>query len=97
MTRPKKYRNIKCDPAAHYFKPRAIPLCELEEVVLEADELESLRLADHIGLSHEEAAEKMDISRATFGRIVGKARGKVADALLNGKAIKISFNKGEKE
>lgn len=94
MSRPKKYRNVRCDPAAYYFKPRGIPLYELEEVVLEADELEALRLADHLGLTQEEAASEMKISRATFGRIVGAARRKTADSLLNGKAIKISL-KGE--
>jgi predicted DNA-binding protein (UPF0251 family) len=94
MARPKKPRNIKCNPAAYYFKPRGIPLCELEEVILETDELEAVRLADHLGLSQEDAAKQMSISRATFGRIVGKARGKIADSLLNGKAIQI-ISKGD--
>ncbi|MGE5363274.1 MAG: DUF134 domain-containing protein [Bacteroidota bacterium] len=89
MSRPKKYRNVRCDPAAYYFKPRGIPLCELEEVVLEADELEALRLADHLGLTQQEAAFEMKISRATFGRIIGRARKKTAESLVNGKAIKI--------
>jgi len=62
----------------------------LEEIIIEHDELESLRLADLLAYSHEEAAEEMKISRATFGRILEKARRKVIDAILNGKAIKIS-------
>jgi predicted DNA-binding protein (UPF0251 family) len=90
MARPKKNRKIKCSPAAYYFKPRGIPLTELEEVILEPDELEAIRLADLMDLSQEEAAGKMKISRATFGRIIAKARQKVADSILNGKAIKIS-------
>ncbi len=90
MPRPKKYRKVKCSPAAYYFKPRAISLSSLEEVTLENDELESLRLADFLAHSHEEAAGQMKISRATFGRIVEIARWKVVDAILNGKAIKIS-------
>ncbi|MFA3783658.1 DUF134 domain-containing protein [Melioribacteraceae bacterium 4301-Me] len=89
MARPKKCRHIRCSPAANYFKPRGIPMFELEEIVLEADELEALRLADLNGLSHEEAAEKMKISRATFGRILESARRKTADGILNGKAIRI--------
>ncbi len=89
MPRPRKHRKIKCSPAAYYFKPRAVLLANLEEVVLEIDELESLRLADYLALSHEQAASQMKISRATFGRIVEKARKKVVDAILNGKAIKI--------
>ncbi len=90
MPRPRKHRKVKCCPAAYYFKPRAVPLSNLEEVVLEIDELESLRLADFLALSHEKAAEQMKISRATFGRIVEKARNKIVDAILHGKALKIS-------
>ncbi len=63
---------------------------ELEEIILEHDELESLRLADLMAFSHEESADEMRISRATFGRILESARKKVADGLLNGKAIKIN-------
>lgn len=90
MPRPKKYRKVNCSPSAYYFKPRAISLSELEEIILEADELESLRLADLNAYSHEKSAEQMKISRATFGRIIELARFKLADAILNGKAIKIS-------
>jgi uncharacterized protein len=90
MPRPHKHRHVKCRPGAYYFKPRAIPLSELEEITLKIYELESLRLADYMALSHEQAAAKMKISRATFGRIVEAARYKVTDAILNGKAIKIS-------
>lgn len=90
MPRPKKYRRTNCDPAAYYFKPRGIPLRELEECILEKDELEALKLADFDNLSHEEGAEKMEISRATFGRILKIARNKVAESIFKGKAIKIS-------
>jgi len=90
MPRPRKYRKTNCCPAAYYFKPRAVPLSSLEEIILEIDELESLRLADFLALSHEQAAEQMKISRATFGRIVERARKKVVDAILHGKALKIS-------
>ena len=62
----------------------------LEEVILEYDELESLRLADLLAYSHEHSAKEMNISRATFGRILEKARKKVADSILNGKAIRIN-------
>ncbi len=64
-------------------------MVELEEITLEHDELEALRLADLNGMSHEDSAEKMNISRATFGRIVENARKKVVDGILNGKAIRI--------
>jgi uncharacterized protein len=89
MSRPKKCRCVGCNPQSLYFKPRGIPLVNLCEVSLELDELEALRLADYEGLYHEEAAKRMDISRATFGRVLDRARHKVAEAILEGKALKI--------
>lgn len=89
LPRPKKNRHVLCSPDALYFKPRALPLRVLEENVLATDELEALRLADLEGFYHEGAAVRMRISRQTFGNIVKSARKKVADALINGKAIRI--------
>jgi predicted DNA-binding protein (UPF0251 family) len=89
MSRPFKCRHIGCEPGTTYFKPRGIPLFELQEVVLTVDEFEALRLADLEGLYQEEAAKKMKISRQTFGNIISSAHGKIADAIINGKAIKI--------
>ncbi len=90
MPRPRKHRRVCCSPSAYYYKPRGIPVGELQEVTLDHDELESLRLADLLAYSHEKAANEMNISRATFGRIVEEARKKVVDGILNGKAIKIN-------
>jgi len=89
MSRPKKCRCVNCCPDSSYFKPRGIPFVNLEEVFLNLDELEAIRLADLEGLYHEEAAGKMNVSRATFGRILVAARRKVAEAIVNGKALKI--------
>lgn len=61
------------------------------------DELEAVRLADYEGLYHEDAAVKMGISRATFGRILNNARRKIADAIVNGKALKIEKSILKKE
>lgn len=61
----------------------------LEQSVLERDEVEAIRLADYEGLSHEDSAILMKISRATFGRILERARRKIADGIINGKALKI--------
>jgi predicted DNA-binding protein (UPF0251 family) len=90
MARPKKLRRINCNPTAYYFKPRGIPIYELQEIIVDNDELEAIRLADLQNLSHEEAALKMKISRATFGRIIRSARNKIASGILNGKAIRIT-------
>ena len=89
MSRPHICRRVGCEPDAAYFKPRGIRMSHLEEQVLGIDELESLRLADLLGLYQEDAASRMNVSRQTFGRIVESARKKVADALVNGKALKI--------
>ncbi len=62
----------------------------LEETLLEHDELEAIRLADALGLSHDDSAKRMKISRQTFGRIVHKARKKIALSILEGKAIRIT-------
>jgi predicted DNA-binding protein (UPF0251 family) len=82
-------RQIGFVPGVIYFKPAGIPLRDMEEVVVALDELESLRLADLQGLYQEKAAEQMKISRPTFARVVESARKKVADALINGKALRL--------
>jgi len=89
LARPPKCRHVKLIPGVTYFKPRGIPMALLEEVKLTVDEFEALRLADLEAFSHERAVEKMKISRATFGRIIEKARQKMVDAIVNGKAILI--------
>jgi predicted DNA-binding protein (UPF0251 family) len=89
MVRPQKDRIVAFKPDISYFKPRGIPMVELDEVQLTVDEREAIRLSDLIGLSHEEAGSRMGVSRATFGRIVQRARKAVADALINGKAINV--------
>ncbi|MEA3428897.1 MAG: DUF134 domain-containing protein [Thermodesulfobacteriota bacterium] len=89
MVRPRKNRIVAFDPDVNYFKPRGIPMVELQEVCLTVDECESIRLADLLDMSYEEAGKHMEVSRATFGRIVQQARKIIADALINGKAINI--------
>ena len=89
MPRPFKCRQVGCKPDISYFKPRGIPVTRLEEVILTMDEFESVRLADLKGMYQDDAAKKMNISRQTFGNIVKSARKKIAEALVNGKAIKI--------
>ena len=89
MPRPVKCRIITEMPNHIAFKPVGFPMEELEKVVLSLDEYESLRLADFEELYQEIAAEKMNVSRQTFGNIVKSARKKVAEALITGKAILI--------
>jgi uncharacterized protein len=89
MPRPLKCRRVSFLPGITYFKPAGIPMTFLEEVHVTLDELEAIRLKDLEGLEQEQGAEKMNVSRPTFQRILSSARRKLADALLNGKALRI--------
>ena len=61
----------------------------LDEIVLAMGELEAMRLTDLEGLYQADAAERMGVSRQTIGNLLNTAHRKVADALLNGKALRI--------
>ncbi len=87
--RPRCMRSVSKIPDVDYFKPRGIPLVNLEIVVISVEELEAIRLVDFIGFEHEEAAGKMNVSRKTLWRDLKSGRKKVADALINGKVIEI--------
>lgn len=93
MSRPKCCRKIGCTPDTTYFKPKGIPVSQIDEVSLNLDEFEAIRLADFEGLYQEAAADKMGISRQTFGRIIVSAHKKISDVLINGKALKIEGEK----
>jgi predicted DNA-binding protein (UPF0251 family) len=89
MPRPLKCRRVAFMPGVTFFKPAGVPLRELEQVRLSVEEAEAIRLKEMEGLEQEAGAEKMNVSRPTFQRILASARQKMADALLNGKAIRI--------
>jgi len=89
MVRPIKKRKVIFDPNVVYFKPRAVPLAELEEMDLGIDELEALRLCDLKKIEQAKAAKRMKISQSTLSRVLISARKKVTEALTEGKAIKI--------
>jgi uncharacterized protein len=89
MARPVICRRVCWMADSDYFKPRGVPLRQLEEVALGVDELEAIRLADLGGMYQEDAAAKIGVSRQTFGNIIASAHRKVADALVNAKALKI--------
>lgn len=87
-------RTPKCRRVEHYplvttFKPAGAPRRFLEKVSLLVEELEALRLKDYLGLEQEECAQKMQVSRPTFQRILMEARKKVVEALINGKELHI--------
>jgi len=86
-------RRVRSLPASTLFKPAGIPARDLIEIALTLDEFEAVRLADFDGLYQEAAALRMGVSRQTFGRIVEAARRKIADALVNGKALRVTGGK----
>ncbi|MGM0472162.1 MAG: DUF134 domain-containing protein [Bacillota bacterium] len=88
MGRPPKKRRVEQIPEVKFFKPAGIPKCNLEEVSLTIEEVEAIRLKDRVGLTQQEASERMEVSRPTFQRVLTKARKKVTEALIAGKAIK---------
>jgi predicted DNA-binding protein (UPF0251 family) len=89
MARPVKLRYVAELPGASSFKPAGVPAALLQSVRLSLEEIEAIRLKDLEGLEQERCAEKMQISRPTFHRVLASGRAKLADALVNGKAIQI--------
>ena len=89
MPRPRICRRVGFKPSTTYFKPAGVRMRELKESILTVDEFEAVRLKDFLNLEQEKAAKKMNISQPTFHRLVLVARKKIADAIVNGKAIKI--------
>lgn len=89
MARPIKWRKIEHIPSTPYFKPCDEPLEGLEQNHLLLEEVEAIRLKDLEGLEQKECAERMEVSRPTFQRILLSAREKVADSLINGKMLHI--------
>jgi uncharacterized protein len=89
MARPKIERSVHKPPLFTEFKPIGAAVKFLKEIQLTLDEYEAFRLADDLGLSHEEAADEMEISRSTFTRLLEKSRKKIADFIINGKLLTI--------
>jgi predicted DNA-binding protein (UPF0251 family) len=89
MPRPRLCRRIKFDPKITYFKPQGVPMGFLEVVELTTEEMEAFRLRHINDLEQKEAAEKMHTSQSTYQRILYSAYKKIAEALVNGKAIRI--------
>lgn len=89
MARPRKCRWVASEPGVTFFKPKGIPMRDLEQVVISVDELEALRLSDYLGLNQEDVAQEMNVSRPTVTRMLAKAHRAIAEALVFGKAIRI--------
>ena len=89
MPRPCIRRRVRGRPNSPYFKPAGIRMTQLKETILTMSEFEAIRLVDFNEISQEKAAKKMQISQPTLSRILESGRRKIADAIVNSKAIKI--------
>jgi predicted DNA-binding protein (UPF0251 family) len=87
MPRPKKTRFVSAYPAITAFAPHGMRISG--EVYMSVEELEAIRLSDFEHLDQEAAANMMQVSRHTYGRILTAARTIVAEALVTGKVLKI--------
>jgi predicted DNA-binding protein (UPF0251 family) len=87
MPRPKKPRFVSGYPTLTAFIPQGVPISG--EVRLSVEEIEAVRLSDFEGLDQEAAANLMEVSRQTYGRILARARRHISEALITGKALKI--------
>ena len=90
MPRRKCCRRIAGPPGCRSFGPRGGGRSVQAAVLLGLDEFEAIRLADFGGLYQEQAAEKLHVSRQTFGRIIESAHKKVAQALIEGRPLQIA-------
>ena len=73
-----------------YFKPRGIPLSQLEEAHITDEELETLRLRYIEKIDQQEAAKRMGISQSQYQRDLSVVLEKISIALIQGKAISIT-------
>ena len=89
MARPRcKYKTGPC-PKARCYIPDGYPLKSGDEIELNLEEIEALRLKDIRGMNQTSAAEKMGISQSSFQRVLNTARKKISVALFEGKIIRI--------
>ena len=89
MPRPCIRRRVRGRPNSSYFKPAGIRMIELEETILTMPEFEAIRLVDLNEVSQEKAGKEMQISQSTLSRVLTSGRKKIADAIVNGKAMRI--------
>ena len=95
MARPKKRRCCRRYNADRIYKPRGIPMTEVETTLLSLDQFEALRLCDYERLEQEEAGQQMGVSRGTIQRLLYSARQQLVDAILNNKAIIVNLKESE--
>ena len=88
MPRPRKCRKVCQLPSSQGFYPLG-STDETLPIILSVDEYETIRLIDKEGFSQEECGSYMQIARATVQQIYTAARKKLADALVDGRPLRI--------
>ena len=91
MARPRKCRRICQEPEYVLFQPDGIASAEV--ATLSFDEFEVIRLVDLQGLTHEQCAAQMDISRTTVTEMYEHARHTLAECLVNGKQLSLVYGR----
>ncbi|MCD5380854.1 DUF134 domain-containing protein [Candidatus Gracilibacteria bacterium] len=89
MARPCKIRKVDESLKFTCFKPVGVDEESMQRVEIEPCELQAIKLSCGDELSQADSAKQMEISASTFNRVLKGAQKKIADALLNGKAIKV--------
>ena len=89
MNRPRKQRCCRKFDGDRIFKPRSVPMSQLDQIHLELGELEAMRLCDLEKYDQEAAGQQMNVSRGTVFRLVKSGRAKVLEAILESKALVI--------
>ncbi len=90
MPRPKRCRRVCCIPDSCHFGPIGINESSAPVVTMSIDEYEAIRIIDLAGLTQEECAARMDVSRTTAQAIYNSARKKLAECLIYGKRLTVS-------
>jgi predicted DNA-binding protein (UPF0251 family)/predicted Fe-Mo cluster-binding NifX family protein len=88
MSRPKKKKLISAEPAYRCFGCRG--RCEAPKIEMSLEEYETIALLDGAGLSQEETAFRMGVSRTTITALYASARAKIADFLIHGKRLSLA-------
>ncbi|MFN2240529.1 MAG: DUF134 domain-containing protein [Thermoanaerobaculia bacterium] len=96
MPRPRKTRCCRRFEGDRVFKPRSIPMTELEVIPLDLAELEAMRLCDLEGHEQEAAGARMGVSRGTVQRLLKSGRSKVVEALVTSAALMIEHEEKTK-
>lgn len=87
MPRPKRPRYIINQPIVNAFIPEGTN--SGEEVTLSLEEFEIIRLIDYEGLDQSQAAEIMQVSRQTVGRILKSGRYNLSKFVVEAHRLKV--------